>query len=131
MPPKKDKATGLNQKYVPKSLTAKDKAKQVKSIKEGTDRPKLKSFKSKRSGYVERFEKKYGTKISNTSFISKNIISKTGIDKILSKGRGAYYSAGSRPNQTAESWARARLASVIMGGPARKVDKDIWEKYKK
>ena len=68
---------------------------------------------------------------ANDSFISKNIISKTGIDKILAKGRGAYYSSGSRPNQTPESWARARLASVIMNGPARKVDIDIWNKYKK
>ena len=44
---------------------------------------------------------------------------------------GAYYSAGSRPNQTAGSWSRARLASVIMNGKARKVDIDIWNKYKK
>lgn len=131
MPPKKDKKSGLPQKYVPKSLTKEDREKQIKSIKEGKDRPKVKSFQSKRSSWVEKFEKKYGYKISNTSRISKEIISKTGIDKILDKGRGAYYSAGSRPNQTAESWARARLASVIMGGGARKVDKDIWEKYKK
>ena len=131
MPPKKDKETGLNQKYVPKSLTKEDKKKQVKSIKEGKDRPKVKSFKSKRSSHVIKFENKYGEKITNDSFISKNIISKTGIDKILSKGRGAYYSSGSRPNQTADSWARARLASVIMGGKARQVDKDIWEKYKR
>jgi hypothetical protein len=126
MPPKK-----INKKYVPKSLTEEDKKKQVKSIKEGKDRPKVKSFQSKRSTHVVKFEKKYKTKITNDSFISKNIISKTGIDKILSKGRGAYYSSGSRPNQTADSWARARLASVIMGGPARKIDKDIWEKYRK
>ena len=131
MPPKKDKETGLNKKYVPKSLTKEDKKKQVKSIKEGKDRPKVKSFKSKRSSHVVKFENKYGEKITNDSFISKNIISKTGIDKILSKGRGAYYSSGSRPNQTADSWARARLASVIMGGKARQVDKDIWDKYKK
>ena len=117
--------------YVPKSLTKADREKQIKSIKEGKDRPKVKSFQSKRSSWVEKFEKKYGYKISNTSRISKEIISKTGIDKILDKGRGAYYSAGSRPNQTAESWARARVASVIMGGGARKVDKAIWEKYKK
>jgi len=126
MPPKK-----IPEQYAPKSLTPADKKKQIKSIKEGKDRPKVKSFTSKRSSWASKFENKYGTKISNTSFISKNIISKTGIDKILDKGRGAYYSAGSRPNQTAESWARARLASVIMGGPARKVDKDIWSKYKK
>jgi len=131
MPPKKDKETGLNQKYVPKSLTKEDKKKQVKSIKEGKDRPKVKSFKSKRSSHVVKFENKYGEKITNDSFISKNIISKTGIDKILSKGRGAYYSSGSRPNQTADSWARARLASVIMGGKARQVDAEIWAKYKR
>ena len=127
----RDKESGLPKKYVA-GLSKADKAKQVKSIKEGKDRPKLKSAPpSKRSSHVEKFEKKYGYKISNTSRISKEIISKAGIDKILSKGRGAYYSAGSRPNQTAESWARARLASVIMGGKARQVDKDIWEKYKK
>jgi hypothetical protein len=126
MPPKK-----IRPEYAPKSLTPADRKKQVKSIKEGKDRPKVDSFKSKRSGHAARFEKKYGYKISNDSRISKEIISKAGIDKILAKGRGAYYSAGSRPNQTSESWARARLASVIMGGNARRVDKDIWNKYKK
>jgi hypothetical protein len=124
-------ASKIPKQYVPKSLTPADRKKQIKSIKEGKDRPKVDSFKSKRSSWAVKFEKKYGEKITNDAFISKNIISKTGINKILDKGRGAYYSSGSRPNQTAESWARARLASVIMGGAARKVDKDIWEKYKK
>ena len=127
----KDKKTGLPKKYVPKSLTKEDKEKQVKSIKEKKDRPKVESFKSKRSPFVVAFEKKYDKKITDDSFISKNIISQKGIDEILSKGRGAYYSGGSRPNQTPESWARARLASVIMNGKARKVDMDIWKKYKK
>jgi hypothetical protein len=126
----KDKKTGLPKKYVPKSLSKEDKAKQVKSIKEKTIRPKVESFKSKRSKFVVAFENKYGTKITDDKFISKNIISKKGIDEILDKGRGAYFS-GSRPNQTPESWSRARLASVIMNGPARKVDMKIWNKYKK
>ncbi len=126
MPPKK-----IRPEYAPKSLTPADRKKQVKSIKEGKERPKVDSFKSKRSSHVIKFEKRYGTKITNDDFISKNIISKSGIDKILSKGRGAYYNAGSRPNQTAASWARARLASVITGGKARDVDRDIWEKHKK
>ncbi len=126
MPPKK-----INPKYVPKSLTPSDRKKQIKSIKEGKERPKVKSFTSKRSSHVEKFEKKYGTKISNTAFISKNIISKTGIDKIMAKGRAAYFSSGSRPNQTPTSWALSRLASVIVGGKARKVDEKIWNKYKK
>jgi len=117
--------------YVPKTLSESDKKKQIKSIKEKTERPKLKSFQSKRSSWTEKFEKKYGYKITNDSQISKNIISKTGIDKIIKKGMAAYYNSGSRPNQTAFSWARARLASVLLKGPAYKVDKDIYEKYKK
>ena len=121
----------IPKQYVPDSLTPSQKAKQIKSIKEKKDRPKLKIVDTKRSKHVVAFEKKYGKKITNDSFISKNIISKTGIDKILSKGRGAYYSSGSRPNTTPTQWARARLASVIMNGPARKVDQAIWEKYSK
>jgi len=124
-------ATKINKKYVPASLTKKDKEKQIKSIKEKKERPKVDSFKSKRSSLVERFEKKYGYKISNLSRISKEIISKKGIDLIIKKGQGAYYSSGSRPNQTAQSWALARLAGVIMNSPARKVDAEIWNKYKK
>jgi len=122
--------SNLPKKYVPDSLSKEDKRKQIKSIKEGKDRPKV-DYKTKRSKHVVAFEKKYGKKITDDAFISKNIISKTGIDKILSKGRGAYYSAGSRPNVSAEQWARARLASVIMNGGARKVDIKIWEEYKK
>lgn len=129
MPPKPSEMK-INPKYVPKGLSKEDKKKQVKSIKEKKDRPKV-DYKTKRSSHTIKFEKRYGTKITNDGFISKNIISQTGINKILSKGRGAYYSAGSRPNTTAEQWARARLASVIVGGKARQVDIDIWQKYKK
>ena len=42
--------------------------------------------------------------------------------KIVDKGEGAYYSAGSRPNQTGASWGRARLASALVGGPAARID---------
>lgn len=127
----KDKKSGLPKKYVPKGLSKADKAKQVSSIKKGTDRPKLKSAPPrKRSGHVVAFEKKYGTKITNDSFISKNILKREGIRQVLSKGRGAYYSAGSRPNTNSAAWARARLASVLLGRKARQVDKAIWEKYK-
>jgi len=116
--------------YVPKTLTKEDKKKQIKSIKDKTDRPKLESFKSKRSSHVIKFEKKYKTKITDEKFINDNILKKQGQLEILKKGMGAYYSSGSRPNQTPESWAYARLASVIMNGPARKVDIKIWTKYK-
>tara|TARA_R100001594_G_scaffold24591_1_gene48268 strand:+ start:230 stop:625 length:396 start_codon:yes stop_codon:yes gene_type:complete len=113
-----------------KGLKGKEREKQIKSFFEGKDRPKT-SVETKRSKYVIQFEKKYGKKINDKEYIHKNIITRTGQDKILAKGKGAYYSSGSRPNQTPTSWALARLASVIVGGPARKIDKDIWDKYKR
>ena len=125
----KGESKNVPETYV-KGLTGDDRKKQIKSSFEGKKRPKT-DFKSKRSSWAEKFEKKYGTKISDTDFIHKNIITKTGQEKIINKGRGAYFSSGSRPGQTAQSWGLGRLASVIMGGPARKIDKDIWVKYKK
>jgi len=104
--------------------------KQIKSIFEEKERPET-TFKSKRSGFVKKFEEKYGTKISDKKFIHQNIITYEGQRQIIDKGKGAYYSSGSRPNQTPTSWALARLASVIMGGAARKTDKKIWDKYKR
>ena len=126
-----DKKRKIPKQYLPASLTPADRKKQEKSIREGKDRPKVESFKSKRSKNVIAFEKKYGTKITDDKFINKNIIRQKGIDLILKKGAGAYYSSGSRPNQTVASWSRARLASVIMNGPARKIDLKIWNEYKR
>tara|TARA_R110001632_G_scaffold227862_1_gene362680 strand:+ start:3271 stop:3675 length:405 start_codon:yes stop_codon:yes gene_type:complete len=125
----KGESRNVPETYV-KGLTGEDRKKQIKSIFEGKKRPKT-DFKSKRSSWVEKFEKKYGTKISDKEYINKNIITKTGQNKIINKGAGAFYSSGSRPGQTPTSWGLARLASVILGGPARKIDKDIWVKYKK
>tara|TARA_B110000285_G_scaffold43460_1_gene48346 strand:+ start:4520 stop:4921 length:402 start_codon:yes stop_codon:yes gene_type:complete len=129
----------IPKKYTEK-LSKKDKLKQIKSLKKSRkmykngifiDRPKLKSYPKKRSQWLIKFEKKYNRKITDKDFIHKNIISKKGQNLILKKGRGAYYSSGSRPNQNSSSWAYARLASVIVGGPARKVDNKIWLEYKK
>jgi len=124
------KKSQLNPKYIPKSLTTSDLNKQIQSIRNQTDRPKVKSLRSDGRNWVKDFEKKYGIRITNTDFISKHIIKKQGIEEILKKGRGAYYSSGSRPNQTPHSWAYARLASVILNGNAREIDNDIWEKYR-
>ena len=49
------------------------------------------------------------------------------LNKIVKKGEGAYYSSGSRPNQTPQSWGYARLASSVTGGKAAIVDYDILE----
>ena len=111
-----------------KGLKGKDREKQIKSIFEGTIRPTTKA-PEKRSSHVIKFEKKYGKKITDEDWIHKNIITRTGQNKIMAKGMGAYFSGGSRPNQTPSSWKYARLASVITGGGARKVDKAIWDKY--
>ena len=116
--------------YVPKTLSERDKRKQIKSILMKTDRPKVKSFKSQRSGWVIKFEKKYGKKITDEKWIHENIIKRQGQKEIIDKGMGAYYSSGSRPNQTPYSWGYGRLASVILNGPSRRIDKKIWNKYK-
>ena len=123
----------MNKKYIPKQLENSDKIKQkrelLKSIrlykqhKYYTRKP-VKSFKSKKSNHLKKVEKIYGIK---TLRINKELVNKTGcskaiLKKIVNKGMGAYYSSGSRPNQTAKSWGMARLASAITGGPASKVD---------
>ena len=51
------------------------------------------------------------------------------MEEVIMKGKGAYFSAGSRPNQTPMSWGKARLASVLVGGASRKIDKKIVDKY--
>lgn len=121
-------------KMVPKTyvegLRGYERRKQIKSIFEGKERPKVKGFKSERSSWVKKFEDKYGTKITDKKFITDNIISETGREMIIRRGKGAFYSSGSRPNQTPFSWGLSRLASVIMNGPARKVDQKIWNEYK-
>ena len=44
------------------------------------------------------------------------------LEKTANNGHGAYYSSGSRPNQTAESWAISRLASAITEGNSNIID---------
>ena len=127
----KIKLIPLNRGYIPYSLTRKERGLQIKSILEKKDRPKVKSYKSIRSGWVKKFEKKYGKNITDEKWIDKNILAKEGQEQIINKGMAAFYSSGSRPNQNKFSWAYARLASVIIGGPARRVDNKIWLKYKR
>ena len=120
-------------------LSRKDKKKQLRSIRNArrsyrkgiyVDRPKLKSYRSKKSSWVTKFEKKYGDNIKTYKEIEKATgIPKKALMAVVRKGKGAYYSSGSRPNQTATSWGKARMYSYIMGGPTRKIDKHITDKY--
>jgi len=84
------------------------------------ERPKVKTFKSRKSNHLNRAEKLYNVKkIAPTNELArKTKCKRSALEKIVNKGRGAYYSSGSRPNQTGESWGLARLASAISGGNA-------------
>ena len=87
-------------------------------------RKKMKSYPNKKSSHIQHAQEKFGV----TSMVpSKELAKKTGcplsvLKKIVQKGEGAYYSSGSRPNQTPQSWGLARLASSLSGGPAARVD---------
>ena len=125
----KGETRNIPERYV-KGLKGYERRKQIASIFEGKQRPKT-SAPTKRSSWVEKFEKKYGKKITDTEWISKNLISKKGIKLIKDKGSAAYFTSGSRPNVNMFQWNLARLASVLLFGPAFKIDKNIAEKYGK
>ena len=126
--------------YIPQSLSKKDTKKQRKMIlnsrknyrmgernRKYVTRDKLVSFKSKKSGWVSKATDFYNvyTLVVNKKLSRSTGCSVNGLNKIIKKGQGAYYSSGSRPNQTAHSWGVARLGSSIMGGPASNVDYHI------
>jgi hypothetical protein len=125
-------------RYLPKRLTRKDKSKQIRMLMMSRrlykknkyyTRKEVPSYKSKTSNHIVDARRIY--KISNVG-PSKELASKTGctlsaLNKIVSKGEGAYFSSGSRPNQTAQSWGIARLASSITGGKSAAVDYKIIE----
>lgn len=126
-------------RYLPKSLSKKDTQKQKKMLsksrkmyKQGKyyTRKTLKSFTSKKSSHILNAKKMYNVeKIGATDELSKKTgCSKKALAKIIKKGQGAYFSSGSRPNQTAQSWGLARLASSITAGKASVVDFDILKK---
>ena len=126
--------------YIPNVLTSKDKKKQKNAINKSKKlykkgiyytRQKINSFKSKISPHILKAQKMYKIKSlkPNKLLATKSKCSLTGLNKIVKKGQGAYYSSGSRPSQTGHSWGIARLASSITGGNASKIDYHILETY--
>jgi len=126
-------------RYVPRTLRRSDRNKQIQMLKKSRKlykqgryytRKALPSFKSKPSGHVANARRIYGVdKIRPGAELSKATgCSTSALKQIMKKGEGAYYSSGSRPNQTAQSWGVARLASAITGGKASAVDFKIIEK---
>lgn len=125
-------------RYLPKQLTKKDKDKQASMLLKSKrlykdkvyyTREKVESYKNKTSKHILKARKIYN--IDNIS-PNKELARKTGcslkaLRKIVEKGEGAYFSSGSRPNQTAQSWGLARLASAITAGKSAAVDYNILE----
>jgi hypothetical protein len=129
----------LPTKYLPSLKEIKDAAKQVKMLmksrkqyKKGKffTRKKLKSYTSKPSNHVTNAKKMYNIQnvTPNKELARKTGCSLSALKQIVRKGEGAYYSSGSRPNQTSQSWGLARLASSITSGKSAAVDYDILEK---
>ena len=131
----KGKSRNVPKRYL-SGLEGKEREQQIKSIFEGTTRPKT-SFVTRKSSYTTKFNAIYGKQLEsmegkrnlkNISIVTK--IPLKALEAIFKKGKAAYYNGGSRPNQTPESWAYARVYSYIMGGNTRKIDKEVTLKYK-
>jgi len=128
----------ITKRYLPNKLSKKDRKKQAFMLRKSRrlykkriyyTRKPVKSYISKPSSHVSHAKRVY-----NVSSIepSLELAQKTGctqaaLQKIVNKGEGAYFSSGSRPNQTGPSWGIARLASAITGGKAAAVDFNILE----
>lgn len=81
------------------------------------------------STYKQKFNKKYGfapDEPHSVAEISKiTSYKKSGLDTIVQKGRGAFFSnpQSVRPNiKDPTAWGASRLYSAIMGGKAARVD---------
>ena len=126
-------------RYLPIHLTKKDKETQSKMLMKSRKmykrgkyftRPKITSYKNKPSNHVKNAKQIYGVEkiLPNKELAHKTGCSVSALKQIVRKGEGAYFSSGSRPNQTAQSWGIARLASSITGGKSSAVDYHILEK---
>jgi len=128
----------ITKRYLPSRLTRSDRKKQANMLKKSRKlykkgiyytRKRVESYPHKKSSHVIKAKRVYNI---DTIEPSQELAAKTGcsinaLEKIVSKGQGAYFSSGSRPNQTGQSWGIARLASSITGGKAAAVDYSILE----
>ena len=124
--------------YVPKTLSKRDSVRQKRALARSrnayrrgvfVDRPHLSSFTQKKSSHVQRATALYGVSMKPTPALARATGCRlSALRQILKKGEGAYYSSGSRPNQTPQSWAHARLASALTGAPSSRVDFSILKK---
>ena len=123
-------------RYVPNMLTRRDKRKQLNMLLKSKKmykrhdyytRNRVSSYKNAKSKHVAKALKMYNV---DNILPTKALSLTTGctvpaLKKIVNKGEGAYFSSGSRPNQTAQSWGIARLASALTSGKAGAIDYNI------
>ena len=126
-------------RYIPNTLTKTDKTKQSKMLIKSRSlykkhkyftRKNISSYKYKKSNHIFDARKIYNIQniTPNTELAQKTGCKLSALKQIVKKGEGAYYSSGSRPNQTPQSWGLARLASSITAGKSAAVDYDIIKK---
>jgi hypothetical protein len=126
-------------RYVPRTLSRKDRSKQIAMLKRSRRlykrgeyygrTTKLKSYPHVASKHTDVARRMYRIDriVPNAALASATKCSINSLNQIVKKGEGAFYSSGSRPNQTPQSWGYARLASAITGGKAAAVDYAILE----
>jgi len=126
--------TRVPMRYVPRALSRKDRSKQIAMLKRSRRMykrgkyygrsTKLKSYPHVVSNHVVTAKRMYHVDriVPNAALAKATGCSVGTLQKIVKKGEGAFYSSGSRPNQTPHSWGYARLASAITGGKAAAVD---------
>lgn len=125
-------------RYLPKNLSAMDKRRQINMLAKSRKlyqqhkyytRKPLPSYRNKTSRHITNARKIYNIDKITPSVELSRVTGCTvpALEKIVKKGEGAYFSSGSRPNQTAQSWGLARLASSITSGKSAAVDYAILE----
>ena len=126
-------------RYVPRTLSRKDRRKQIAMLKRSRRMykrgkfygrtTKLRSYPHVASKHTDVARRMYKIEkiVPNAALASATKCSNNSLNQIVKKGEGAFYSSGSRPNQTPQSWGYARLASAITGGKAAAVDYAILE----
>jgi hypothetical protein len=133
------KHTKIPIRYLPFGLSKKDKQNQIKMLNKSRKlykkgkyytRKRLPSYNNKVSSHIIDARKIYNIQnvTPNKELSRKTGCSLSALKQIVKKGEGAYFSSGSRPNQTAQSWGLARLASSITAGKSAAVDFNILEK---
>jgi hypothetical protein len=127
-------------RYVPRTLSRKDRSRQIAMLKRSRRMykrgeyygrsTKLKSYPHVASKHVVAARRMYRVDriVPNAALAKATGCSVGSLRQIVKKGEGAFYSSGSRPNQTPQSWGLARLGSAITGSKAAAVDYDILER---